>query len=33
MVSTEQLLIVMRPHPSFEEALGGAAENLASKLA
>ena len=32
-LTVEQLLIVMRPHPSFEEALGEAVENLASKLA
>ena len=31
-LTVEQLLIVMRPHPSFE-ALGEAVENLASKLA
>ena len=32
-LTVEQLLTVMRPHPSFEEALGEAVENLASKLA
>lgn len=32
-LTVEQLLTVMRPHPSFEEALGEAMENLASKLA
>ena len=32
-LTVEQLLTVMRPHPSFEEALGEAVENLESKLA
>ena len=32
-LTAEQLLAVMRPHPSFEEALGEAVENLAAKLA
>ena len=32
-LTVEQLLTVMRPQPSFEEALGEAVENLASKLA
>ena len=32
-LTAEQLLSVMRPHPSFEEALSEAVENLASKLA
>ena len=32
-LTAEQLLAVMRPHPSFEEALGEAVENLAVKLA
>ena len=31
-LTAEQLLAVMRPHPSFEEALGEAVENLAAKL-
>ena len=31
-LTVEQLLTVMRPHPSFEEALGEAVENLAAKL-
>ena len=31
-LTAEQLLTVMRPHPSFEEALGEAVENLAAKL-
>ena len=32
-LTAEQLLSVMRPHPSFEEALSEAVENLTSKLA
>ena len=31
-LTAEQLLSVMRPHPSFEEALSEAVENLTSKL-
>lgn len=32
-LTARQLLSVMRPHPSFEEALSEAVENLTAKLA
>ena len=31
-LTVESLLKIMRPHPSFEEALGEALEDLAAKL-
>ena len=32
-MTVEQLLLAMRPHPTFEEALTEALEDLAAKLA